>query len=152
MIYPDMIDAVVSPLIEDSSIVISNGFAPLMNRREQDDPNEVKVVIDRQGFAMYFSREPIPSWKMGAESVPMNKQVCIIPFQRDFLLTFLDLEPTPLEIVESVDMLRAMEHGYRVKMIRMDRETYAVDTRDDLENVESLMEHDPLMKEYIKNR
>lgn len=148
MVYPDMIDASVQPLIRDEQIMVSNLMAPLKTRIEHDDPNEVKVVVDREGFALYFSREPIPSWKKGAESLPMLKQVCIIPFRRDFLIKFNQLEPTSLEVVESVDMLRAMEHGYKVKMIMTDKSTYSVDTVDDLKRVEMLMQHDRLVKRY----
>ena len=106
------------------------------------------MVVDRDGFALYFSREPIPSWKKGAKNVPMLKQVCIIPFRREFLIKFNGLEQTPLEIVESVDMLRLLEHGFKVKMIQTELETYSVDTVDDLKHVEKLMENDQLMAKY----
>ncbi len=78
----------------------------------------------------------------------MLKQVPIIPFRRDFLLTFNHLNPTPLEIVESVDMMRVLEHGYKVKMVLEDFETYGVDTPEDLMKVESLMKNDSLVREY----
>ena len=150
MVYPEMIDKAVQPLIDDNNIFASNLMAPLKTRQEHDDPNEVKVVVDKKGFALYFSREPIPSWKKGAESLPMLKQVCIIPFLRDFLITFNELEPTPLEIIESVDMLRILEYGYKVKMIYTENGTYSVDTIDDLRRVEKLMKNDPLLKQYKK--
>jgi len=147
MLDPRMIEAAVNPLMADKVIMVSNLMAP-MSREEQNDPNEVKVVFDQQGFALYFSREPIPSWKKGAKEVPMFKQVCVIPFRRDFLLKFNELEPTPLEIVESVDMLRVLEHGYKVKLIRSDLETYSVDTLEDLQEVEAAMRGDKLMTKY----
>jgi 3-deoxy-manno-octulosonate cytidylyltransferase (CMP-KDO synthetase) len=106
--------------------------------------------VDKDKFAMYFSREPIPSRKKGAREVPMLKQVCIIPFRKDFLITFNNLPQTPLEIVESVDMLRVLENGYRVKMVFTQHETYSVDTVEDLKKVESLMINDPLIKAYAK--
>ncbi len=148
MVYPGMIDEAVQPLINDGEILVSNLMAPLKTRQEHDDPNEVKVVVDREGFALYFSREPIPSWKKGAKTLPMLKQVCIIPFRRDFLIKFNKLDPTPLEIIESVDMLRVIEYGYKVKMIQNKNDTYSVDTIDDLKRVEKLMENDPLIKKY----
>lgn len=148
MIRPEMIDEAIAPLLEDPTIQIVNLMAPLKNKEEHEDPNEVKVVVDRAGFAMYFSREPIPSWKKGAKDIPMFKQVCVIPFRRDFLLTFNALEPTPLEVVESVDMLRAMEHGFRVRMVPTRYDTYSVDTVEDLRWVERLMEDDGLVKQY----
>ena len=139
MLTPEMIDVAVRPMVEDPTLVCVNLMAPLRDRDEHEDPNEVKVVVDNDNFAMYFSREPIPSRKKGAKEVPMNKQVCIMPFTRDFLIKFNNLEPTPLEIVESVDMLRAMEHGYKVKMVPTDVITYSVDTPEDLKVVEELM-------------
>ncbi len=148
MLDPEMIDEVLRPMLEDDSIVVANLMAPLKSREEHDDPNEVKVVVDRNDFALYFSREPIPSWKKGATDVPMLKQVCLIPFRRDFLITFNELEPTPLEIVESVDMLRVLEHGRKVKMVLTDYETYSVDTMEDLKRVEKLMENDKLVMQY----
>ena len=151
MLTPEMIDSAIKPMIDDTSIVCVNLMAPLIDREEHEDPNEVKVVVDKENFAMYFSREPIPSRKKGAKDIPMNKQVCIIPFTRDFLITFTNLEPTPLETVESVDMLRAMEHGYRIKMVPIDVVTYSVDTDEDLAVVEELMREDKLMVHY-KNK
>jgi 3-deoxy-manno-octulosonate cytidylyltransferase (CMP-KDO synthetase) len=148
MIYPEMIDDAVRPLRQDPEILVSNLMASLDTKDEHEDPNEVKVVVDQEGFALYFSREAIPSRKKGVEDVPMLKQVCIIPFRRDFLLKFNNLKPTPLEIIESVDMLRVLEHGYKIKMVMSDHRTYSVDTPEDLECVNSCMEHDELMKKY----
>ena len=149
MVTPEMIDQAIKPLLQDDSISVVNLMAPLKDKREHSDPGEVKVVVDQDGFALYFSREPIPSTKKGAKEVPMLKQVCIIPFRRDFLLEYNGLAPTPLEIVESVDMLRVLEHGYRVKMVLSNYNTYSVDTREDLIAVEQKMAHDPLMKHYM---
>jgi len=139
MLEPKMIDESIAPLVEDEEILVSNLMALIKTKEEQSDPNEVKVVVDKNNFALYFSREPIPSWKKGATAVPMLKQVCIIPFKRDFLIEFNELEPTPLEIVESVDMLRVMEHGKKVKMILTEFDTYSVDTLEDLKKVEAVM-------------
>lgn len=148
MVYPEMIDMAIKPMLEDSTIQVVNLMAPLKSREEHEDVNEVKVVVDLKGFALYFSREPIPSWKKGAKNVSMNKQVCIIPFRRDFLIKFNELTPTPLEIIESVDMLRILEHGYKVKVIPTEFETYSVDTIEDLKEVECLMENDKLVLKY----
>lgn len=149
MVTPEMIDAAVRPLIEDNQVLVSNLMASLKNAEEHDDKNEPKVVVDRFNNALYFSREAIPSrWKIG-EKVPMNKQVCIIPFQRDFLLKFNALEPTPLEIAESIDMMRVLEHGYSVRMVPCPTaDTYSVDTPEDLAYVEEAMKNDPLMARY----
>jgi len=149
MITPEMIQAAVQPLIEDKSIKVSNLYAKINTVEEFEDPNEVKVVIDKKEFALYFSREPIPSRKKGITDVPMYKQVCIIPFDRDFLLEYNSMEQTPLEIIESVDMMRVLENSMKVKMIYTENESYAVDTQSDLENVIERMKTDELMKQYL---
>lgn len=151
MLYPQMIDEAIKPMIEDKSIQVVNLMSRLKSREEHEDPNEVKVVVDKNNYALYFSREPIPSWKKGAKEVPMFKQVCIIPFRRNFLMKFNKLEPTSLEIVESVDMMRVLEHGYKVKMVLTEIETYSVDTIEDLQRVEKLMIHDTLLVQYKNN-
>lgn len=141
MVYPEMIDEAVKPMLKDVHIQVVNLMAPLRSLKEHEDPNEVKVVVDKANFALYFSREPIPSRKKDAGKIPMYKQVCIIPFRRDFLIKFNALSQTPLEIAESVDMLRVLEHGYKVKMVLTEFDTYSVDTIDDLMKVERLMKN-----------
>ena len=118
MVLPEMIDAAVEPMIKDPSINVVNLMADMATVKEFEDPNEVKVVVDRNNDALYFSREPIPSRKKGVDKVPMRKQVCIIPFRRDYLLHFNEMEESPLEIIESVDMMRILEHGDKVRMVR----------------------------------
>ena len=151
LLVPQMIDEVMVPLQEDPEVMVANLMSPLKNLEEYEDPNEVKVVVDQQGFALYFSREPIPSVKKGGKNIPMMRQLCIIPFRRDFLLTFNNLAPTPLEIIESIDMLRLLEHGYKVKIVPTQSDSYSVDTPEDLEKVEQLMQKDSLFSKYAKN-
>ena len=110
--------------------------------------NEVKAVVGLTGSALYFSRGPIPSRKKGVSDVPMLKQVWIIPFRRDYLLKFNALPSTPLEKIESVDMMRIIEHGDHVHMVMTSVETGSVDTKEDLEKVERLMAKDKLMTLY----
>ncbi len=150
MITPDMIDAAVRPMIDDPTINVVNLMADLASEEEFDDPNEVKVVTDLAGNALYFSREPVPSRRKGTPRVPMKKQVCIIPFRRDYLLRFNALPETPLEIIESVDMMRILEHGEKVRMVPTTRRTLSVDTPADLERVRVLMADDPLRAAYTR--
>ena len=148
MLKPEMIDAAVKPMFNDESIMVTNLMAHIRTNDEHEDVNEVKVVVDQQNFALYFSREAIPSrWKEG-KGVTKLKQVCIIPFRRDFLIKFNDLEPTPHEIAESVDMMRVLEHGYKIKMVPTHHGVYSVDTEEDRQKAEKLMSGDPLMHEY----
>lgn len=148
MVTPEMIQQAVEPMLKDPTIHVVNLMAPIKSLEEFENPNEVKVVVDPQSNAIYFSREPIPSRKKGVKDVPMLKQVCIIPFRRDFLLKFNELKPTPLEIIESVDMMRIIEHGYKVKMVFSEAQTLSVDTTEDLARVEKLMTNDPLINQY----
>jgi 3-deoxy-manno-octulosonate cytidylyltransferase (CMP-KDO synthetase) len=152
MLVPEMIEMAVKPMLAQEDILVVNLMAPIRTQKEHEDPNEVKVVVDSNNYALYFSREPIPSRKKGAAEVPMLKQVCIIPFRRDFLIEFSRLEPTPLEKIESVDMLRVLEHGYKVKMVFSDFETYSVDTPEDLRSVEERMKSDPLLIKYAESK
>jgi len=148
MVHPEMIDEAFTPMIQDESILVANLMTRIKSTTEHDDHNEIKVVVDQNNFALYFSREPIPSRVREGENSPFYKQVCIIPFRRDFLMKYCLLEPTPLEISESVDMLRVLEHGHKVKMIQTQYDVYSVDTEADRQKVEKLMKNDDLIQQY----
>lgn len=148
MLQPDMIDLAVFPLLTDPKVQVVNLMTELHTAEEENDPNEVKVVVDKLGDAIYFSREPIPSRKKGGLNFKCYKQVCIIPFRREFLLQFNEMKQTPLEIIESVDMLRLIENGYKVRMIYSEFDTYSVDTVEDARHVETLMKNDLLIQKY----
>lgn len=151
MTVPEMITMAVEPMVKDPSIKVINLMAPIETEEEHNDPNCPKVVVDKEYNALYFSREPIPSRKKwdGKMKIPMYKQVCVIPFNRDYLIEYSNLEPTPLELIESIDMNRVLEHGDKVKMVLEDHKTQAVDTPQDLEKVKDMMKNDPLLKEYV---
>jgi 3-deoxy-manno-octulosonate cytidylyltransferase (CMP-KDO synthetase) len=147
--HPEMINEAVAPMLEDSSILITNLVADIDTIEEFEDPNEVKVVMKANGDALYFSREPIPSRKKGILDVPMKKQVCVIPFGRDFLIEYNNTEPTPLEVIESVDMMRILENGKNVRMIPTKYISKSVDTQEDLDSVLEIMKSDELKKNYL---
>lgn len=146
MIHPDMLDEAVAPLAQDPLVQVVNLMAPI-DAASAIDPNEVKVVVSRAGNALYFSRHALP-WHRNGGAVDVFKQVCVIPFRRSFLSTFAALEPTNLERAESIDMLRALEHGYAVRMVKTAHTTNSVDTPEDLARVEALMERDELFARY----
>ena len=150
MVPPDMIDAAIAPMLADPAINVTNLMARMETVEEFEDPNEVKVVVDLNSDALYFSREAVPSRKKGVTDVPMQKQVCIIPFRRDYLLKFNDMQETPLEIIESVDMMRILEHGEKVRMVPTDKRTLSVDTPEDLARVVDMMAEDTLRLVYTK--
>ena len=138
MIHPDMIDEALSPMIKDIEIKVVNLMGKINNEEEFEDRNCIKVVCDLDNNALYFSREPIPT-RNKVPKITMAKQVCVIPFRRDFLIEYTNLAPTPLELAESVDMMRILEHGYKVKMVPTLHDTQAVDTQADLIKVEAAM-------------
>ena len=151
LVHPEMITLAVKPLVDDRKIVCSNLVTKIRSQQEFTDQNTVKVVMDQDGFALYFSREPIPTtqgFKGFYSDIPLHKQVCIIPFQKEFLFRYIRLSPTPLEVAEEIDMLRILEHGYRVKMVESEYNTHAVDTPEDLLLVEQMMQSDPLLPKY----
>ena len=138
MTHPDMVAEAVIPMLNDPKILVSNLLGDIETAEEFEDRNCIKVVCDQQSNAIYFSREPIPTRSKNTD-IPMKKQVCIIPFTRKFLLEYTDLEPTPLEIAESIDMVRVLEYGLKVKMVPTTRRTYPVDTEEDLKKVEKMI-------------
>lgn len=148
MLVPEMIDAVIRPMLKDKSISVANLMYEIKNAKEGSNSNVVKVVTDKNNYALYFSREAIPSQKKAKKDTVKYKQIAIIPFQRDFLITFNKLPQTPLEIIESVDMLRVLEHGHKVKMVMSPVNTYGVDTPGDFRTVRRLMSRDHLISRY----
>ena len=138
MTHPQMISEAVNPLVEDSKVLVSNLLGEIESQEEFENRNCIKVVCDQKLNAIYMSREPIPTSCKGALT-PRTKQVCIIPFQHDFLLQYTSMQPTPLEIAESIDMVRVIENGLKVKMVPTKYSTRAVDTFEDLKLVEKLL-------------
>ncbi len=138
MTHPDMIAESLQPMLDDPGVKVVNLLGTIHDIAEFEDRNCIKVVVDLHSNALAFSREPIPT-RSKSEKVPMYKQVCVIPFRREYLLEYTSLEPTPLEIAESVDMMRVLEHGSKVKMAPTKFNSQSVDTPADLVKVEELM-------------
>jgi 3-deoxy-manno-octulosonate cytidylyltransferase (CMP-KDO synthetase) len=151
MVSPAMIQRAITALATDPTVQCVNLVTRIRRREEYRNPNTIKVVMDRRGKALYFSREPIPTMTLVPfDRLSVFKQVCVIPFRRDVLLSYRNLKPMSLEQAESIDMLRLLEHGYEVRLIETDFDTHSVDTREDLEKVEELMLHEPLTWEYMR--
>jgi 3-deoxy-manno-octulosonate cytidylyltransferase (CMP-KDO synthetase) len=148
MITPRMITAAINPMLADGSINCVNLTRRILDPEDYLNPNTIKVVMDANRDAMYFSRAPIPAVDFPLAETPIFKQVCVIPFRREFLFDFARLTPTPLERAESIDMLRIIEHGGRIRLVETEVETHAVDTAEDLRLVELLMKDDPLVRHY----
>ena len=146
---PEMITEALAPMMHDEAMKVVNLMGRIDSETEFEDPNNVKVVVGPDNNAIYFSREPIPSRKKSIEDVPMLKQICVIPFRRNYLLEFNKTPETPLERIESVDMLRVIESGGTVRMVMTNYPSVSVDTPRDLEVVKDLMRNDFLMPEYL---
>ncbi|KAF0232865.1 MAG: 3-deoxy-D-manno-octulosonate [Desulfovibrionaceae bacterium] len=148
LVTPVMLEQVLAPMLADPTLPIANLMGPIKTAEQFEDRNEVKVVTDLAGNAMYLSREPIPSLKMGDSPATHCKQMGIIAFRRDYLMRFNALEPTPLERRESVDMLRVLEHGDTLRMVLTNEVSMGVDTPQDMEEAARLLSKDPLLPMY----
>lgn len=149
LVHSDMIYEPVAPLLADPAVRITNLLGQLSGEAEFEDRNCVKVVINRASNALYFSREQIPKRSKGVNA-PIGKQICVIPFTRDFLLEYTRMVPTPLEIAESVDMMRVLEHGLEVRMVPTRHNSLSVETEADRVGVEQVMLADPLFTQIFK--
>lgn len=149
LVYPDMLDDAIAPVRDEDRVKVTNLARPITDQDEYPDPNNVKAVMDTDSNALYFSRAPIPHIHTGVYSeASVYHQVCVIPFEREFLFEFTSMEETKLEQIESIDMLRLLENGYDVRLVKTDRETYPVDTPEDHEKVDQMMNNDKLFDEY----
>ncbi|HET7695118.1 MAG TPA: 3-deoxy-manno-octulosonate cytidylyltransferase [Vicinamibacterales bacterium] len=139
LLAPDTIDAAVAPFTCDSALEMSTLRRAITDPAELLNPNVTKVVVDRDGFAMYFSRAPIPFTRAGQPPAPAWAHIGLYVYRRSTLLRIAALPPTANERAEALEQLRALEHGIRIKAIETDRDTIGVDTRDDLERVRAML-------------
>lgn len=146
LVHPEMIERAVAPLLQDTSIFCVN-LAKDMTEEEWLDPNEIHVVTDTKMNALYMSRSPLPSNTRNRLG-PRIKQVCIMPFTKKNLLAFQDMSATPLEVAESIEMLRAIEHGFTVRIVKTDFNSKSVDNENDRQQVEKIMAEDEIYKQY----
>jgi 3-deoxy-manno-octulosonate cytidylyltransferase (CMP-KDO synthetase) len=147
LVHPNMIKSAVDPIIKDPTISAVN----LVKKVDFDEANnihEVKVVFDTKQNTLFLSREPIPSKFMGDKSFPYYIQVCVFPFTYNSLKDYAKLKSTPLEIIESIDFLRFLENGRKIKAVETSFETYSVDIPSDIDKVIKIMKHDPLFDLY----
>ena len=152
LIEPEMIERVIAPLIADPMLEMSTVCVPISDRSDYANPNVVKVVLDRTGRALYFSRSPIPHFRDQGSGIsdprsanpsdprspipdPCYKHIGLFGYHRTFLLKFATLPQTPLERAESLEQLRALEHGYRIHTVETKYDSIGVDTPEDLERV-----------------
>jgi 3-deoxy-manno-octulosonate cytidylyltransferase (CMP-KDO synthetase) len=159
LIKGSVIDKAIRPLLNDKALAMSTLATKMNDVKDWNNPNIVKVVIDLKGFALYFSRSPIPYPRdlimeqpisascVGTAPFPKEvfKHIGVYIYRRDFLLKFSNMKPTPLENLEKLEQLRALENGFRIKVIFADYEQMCVDTPEDLLKVVAFLSR-PLRK------
>jgi 3-deoxy-manno-octulosonate cytidylyltransferase (CMP-KDO synthetase) len=139
LIEPSTIDDAVAPLLADPRLEMSTLRRRIDDPEEIENPNVTKVVVDREGFALYFSRAAIPHVRSGAVAATAWAHVGLYVYRRSCLLRLASLPPTALERSEALEQLRALEHGIRIKAIETAHASIGVDTPDDLDRVRRLM-------------
>ena len=139
LLDPRAITELVMPF-EDAGVSMTTLYRRILQPNELSNPNVVKVVLDRGGFALYFSRAPIPYTRDPRGGwPPMFRHVGVYAYRRTTLMVLASLEPTPLERSEALEQLRALEHGIRIKAVETSYDSIGVDTPDDLEQVRRLL-------------
>lgn len=139
LIEPTAVGAVIPPFEADSAVKMVTLARPADDPGEISSPNTCKVAVDKSGNALYFSRAPIPYHRKPPREPGYLLHVGIYAYRREFLLALSELEKTPLEIAEGLEMLRALEHGYDVSVVIGDFTSASVDTEDDLGRVRKLI-------------
>ena len=132
LIEPEAIEAALAAALERDADVVTL-MTPLEDPALIRDPNRVKVVVDRAGYALYFSRSPIPS------SGPAFLHIGLYAYSARFVKTFAALNPTPLESAERLEQLRILEHGYRIRVIEVQSDSWGIDTPADLETFQTML-------------
>jgi 3-deoxy-manno-octulosonate cytidylyltransferase (CMP-KDO synthetase) len=138
-ISPDIIDRVVEAL-DSPDVLMSSASSPLKDQLDADNPNVVKVVLDNNFDALYFSRSRIPFTRShDGTSASIYRHIGIYGFKREFLLKFAALERTQLEKCESLEQLRALEHGYKIRVIIKESDFVGIDSPDDIARAEKIL-------------
>ena len=141
LLLPEAVKEIAAPLVADPAVVCTNLLSPLESEDDRRNPDIVKAACNRDGDIMYFSRAPIPLFRSQVE-VPVFRQTGIMAFRADLLRRYSTLAETPLERAESVDMFRLIEHGIKIRGVRVDYRTVGVDRPEDVAGVEQLLQHD----------
>ena len=138
LIEPASIDDAIAPFRTDPGLQMTTLRRRIEDRRELLNPSITKVVVDREGYALYFSRAPIPFTREGCPDAPAWRHIGLYVYRRECLLRLTALPPTPMEQAEALEQLRALEHGIRIKAIETTHDSIGVDTPEDLARVRLL--------------
>jgi 3-deoxy-manno-octulosonate cytidylyltransferase (CMP-KDO synthetase) len=135
LIEPAMIDEAVAPFSADPSLMMSTLRRRIDDDADRENPNVTKVVVDRDDFALYFSRAPIPFTRATCPPAPAWRHIGLYVYRRECLLRLAALPPTEMERSEALEQLRALEYGIRIKAVETEFDSIGVDTSEDLERV-----------------
>jgi 3-deoxy-manno-octulosonate cytidylyltransferase (CMP-KDO synthetase) len=135
LIEPAMIDEAVAPCLSDPALMMSTLRRRIEDEAERQNPNVTKVVVDRDDFALYFSRAPIPFVRSGSPPATAWRHVGLYVYRRECLMQLAALPPTAMEKSEALEQLRALEHGVRIKVVETQFDSVGVDTSEDLARV-----------------
>lgn len=136
LIEPSLIDELIAQFEGEPELAMATVKTEIEDEAERANPNNVKVVCDKEGYALYFSRSLLPYPRKGG--CPVYKHIGIYAYRRDFLLAYAKMQPTPLEQAESLEQLRALENGYRIKVVETKARFVGVDTAEDLAKVNEI--------------
>ncbi|MBR1886496.1 MAG: 3-deoxy-manno-octulosonate cytidylyltransferase [Schwartzia sp.] len=137
LIEPSLIDELGRAFADDAGLKMATVMTPMEDEAERKNPNNVKVVTDKAGYALYFSRSLLP-YPRNDTGTPVYKHIGIYAYRRDFLLAYAKMAPTPLERAESLEQLRALENGYKIRCIATNARFVGVDTPEDLAKVNEI--------------
>ena len=138
LLHPSMIDDIVTPLLEDKGILMTTLKKKITDPEDLRNPNVVKVVTDKNGYALYFSRSPIPFPRFH-DGVVFYKHIGLYGFTKEFLFTFTNLPVSALESMEGLEQLRVLENGYKIKVAETQFDTIGIDTPEDLERAKEVL-------------
>jgi 3-deoxy-manno-octulosonate cytidylyltransferase (CMP-KDO synthetase) len=146
LVYPDHIDAIVQPLIDDSSLQVAIGATPF---KKFNSISDIKAVLDVENNVMYCSRNDIPSSNGKKPVTEMIKLCFIVPFRKEFLKKYTTLKQSPYDDVEDNHFLRILEHGVKMRAVMIEGGKISVDTQSDLEAVREMMKEDKVRLKYM---
>lgn len=149
LFLPESLDKMIKPMLSDDTIVCSNLLSAITEETEREDIDIVKAVLDRNDRVMYYSRAPIPFLRVH-NSPPLYRQTGLSAFTKPFLQHYSKLPPTPLEVAESIDFLRILEHGFDVLGVITEQKLLGVDREEDVALIEQAIKGDPVQQEIYQ--
>lgn len=147
LFMPDTMEKLINPFLLDSSVFCTNLLSLIKDKKDLDNIDIVKAVMNKIQNVMYYSRSPIPYVRVDNGPI-CYRQTGVSAFTHTFLSEYINLPPTMMENTESIDFLRILEHGYNIRGVVVSQETFGVDRESDIEIIENIIRTDPMQKKY----